>query len=461
MERAISLLDGGDVDTSKIIPETGSNALHVAVLCVKPILAKLLLGRGVDVNKLRDNGYKALLMAVLSLESVDTDASRSIIEDLIAFGASLEVVEGILGMQPIHFAVMIANQWLVECLCRAKVEVDSKPPNGYAPLYCAIQKVLDGSDARRSIVTVLIKAGASIETAEGAHGQRPIHSAVESGNAWLVDCLCRNGAEIVSKLTGGATALHRACLHNNRVVAKQLIEADADVNMTDNEGDTPLIYMVYRFSSQNISFADFEETANLLLAAGADVDAKMRGGYAALHVALLRCCVFGVKHMIRAGTDVNISVERGLTPVTPLKMAVSEVSPPASEDVDAADYVDIVDALLLAGADERHGAWRSGGMANDLERKISTGNGSDAAAQRAFKKLLFCPTWRSHKLLFLIRGRKRIGWPAPEEDKRRTKSARKNEVLAWLLSKDGGAPEDVFRNVMSFIVPKTGQSPAV
>lgn len=184
-------------------------------------MVKLLLNKGVDVNKLHVNGSSALLMrVVVRLESVDTDASRSIVEDLISSSASLEVADTVHGARFIHFAVMLGKRWLVERLCHAKVEVDSKLPNGFTALHIAITNVLDGTD----------EAGASIEAAWGANGAPYIHLAADDGNMWLVDCRCRAGVEVDSKLANGSTALHLACLHYDRGVVELLIAAGADIN---------------------------------------------------------------------------------------------------------------------------------------------------------------------------------------------------------------------------------------
>lgn len=162
-----------------------------------------------------------------------------------------------------------------------------------------------------------------------------------------------------------------------------------------------------------------------------------------------------VKYLIKAGANVNLQVGDLWTRLSPLKVVAHKATAAAPQVVNAEDYVEIVDALLLAGADERLGSFSLGGMAEDFRREIRMGGGSNDAAKDVLKKLLFCPISRLHKLPFLIRGTKRNGWPTPEEDKRRTRSAWKTEEITWLLYKDG-APEDVFHNVMSFIVPKPG-----
>ena len=170
--------------------------------------------------------------------------------------------------------------------------------------------------------------------------------------------------------------------------------------------------------------------------AGVEVD-SICNGFSALHMAITKGHVLVVKELIKARADVNLMCN-GMTPLT---LTVSWFIPDMVR-------IDIVQALLWAGADERLvGEFDDRPLIQLVESKIRNGN----VSQGVLEKLLFCPIWRKHKLLFLIRSKRSIKWPALE-DMRRTRSARKNEVFSWFLAKYGGAPEDIFRRIMTFVL---------
>lgn len=60
----------------------------------------------------------------------------------------------------------------------------------------------------------------------------------------------------------GWTALHRAAKHNREDIAKQLLQAAADVNKQTNNGDTPLHWAAFHNS---------HDVARLLVEGGADM----------------------------------------------------------------------------------------------------------------------------------------------------------------------------------------------
>lgn len=81
--------------------------------------------------------------------------------------------------------------------------------------------------------------------------------------------LLNYGANINVKTDGGATALHLAVLNNAKETAEVLLVYGANVNAKEDDGDTPLHYAAGGIS---------KETAEVLLAYGANINAKTDGG---------------------------------------------------------------------------------------------------------------------------------------------------------------------------------------
>ena len=100
--------------------------------------------------------------------------------------------------------------------------------------------------------------------------------------------------------------LHQAAWNNTAEVAKLLINAGADVNATNGNGETPL------HSAAQKSAA---ETAKVLLAKGAEVNAKANGGKTPLHYAAAFNAVAIVKLLLANGADINAKNSAGYTPL--------------------------------------------------------------------------------------------------------------------------------------------------
>lgn len=105
----------------------------------------------------------------------------------------------------------------------------------------------------------------------------PIHEAARTGSAAEVEKLLRADPKLRDLRNAlGATPLHYAALNLDSGPLKVLLAAGAEVNARDQEGNTPLHMAAYATRSEN---------ARLLLEAGADVEARSAAGRTPLSVA--------------------------------------------------------------------------------------------------------------------------------------------------------------------------------
>lgn len=84
-----------------------------------------------------------------------------------------------------------------------------------------------------------------------------------------------HGAKVDTRLSDGATPLHRAASHGLAGVAGVLIEADAEVNVQDIHGETPLHHVGSSLATAKVT--------EVLLAHGADANAQAKDGQTPLH----------------------------------------------------------------------------------------------------------------------------------------------------------------------------------
>ncbi|OUM65155.1 hypothetical protein PIROE2DRAFT_41972, partial [Piromyces sp. E2] len=114
------------------------------------------------------------------------------------------------------------------------------------------------------------------------------------------------GIDINKKDKDGNTPLVIACKENNVELIKELVEAGANVNISDdNNSDTPLIIMCERENEQMVKY---------LIEHGAEVNKLNKYGYSALYISCIRENEALVKYLIEKGADLNIKNEFGKTP---------------------------------------------------------------------------------------------------------------------------------------------------
>jgi len=135
------------------------------------------------------------------------------------------------------------------------------------------------------IVKAMIKAGADLEL-ENGELNTALMIAVGADDLQMMQLLIGSGAVVKpSASKKGHEVLHTAAYHsNNMETLKMLLKTGANVNGRDEDGNTPLLYAVWRANSKNEGAEKMPELIILLLSSGADPNAKNENGITALSV---------------------------------------------------------------------------------------------------------------------------------------------------------------------------------
>jgi ankyrin repeat protein len=157
---------------------------------------------------------------------------------------------------------------------------------------------------KKKVVEKLLAEGADLEARE-EYARTPLYMAVKSGNRELVRFLIKKGADIHTSSYGN-NLLFPASLGENPRILSDLLELGLDINQKDIGSWTPL---------HEAASWDRAENVEILLAAGACVDATGKFNRRPLYIAALHTSIHVVRVLLEHGADINAQEEGGGTPL--------------------------------------------------------------------------------------------------------------------------------------------------
>lgn len=322
-----------------------------------------LLHAGADVNASNEDGNTPLHLAAKW-----TLPNSKVIVALLQVGADVNASNED-SNTPLHLAII--SQWSkkegnpapVVALLQAGADVNATNERGNTPLHEAIKE----GPRSFEIAMKLIEWGADIN-ARNDDGNRPLHIAAEAEYFEIFAALLDVGADVSARNKLGNTPLHSvAHNHDGPLVetVSALIRAGADVNASNLYGHTPLHLAVGRgtiklilstFSSKAL---EFEMLAMKLLLANpqgkSDVTFLVHSEAAALSAAADSAAMEFlnsemIEILIEAGADVNARTESGYTPLHGIaNIDVSRES--TLRTLFTNKILEVIAILLEAGAD--------------------------------------------------------------------------------------------------------------
>ncbi|XP_008553590.1 transient receptor potential channel pyrexia [Microplitis demolitor] len=284
----------------------GRTPLHLAACAGHVEIIEILLKHGANPNDWDfSKEYTALhcAAAIGNFSSVDY---------LIKSGANVDA--GLPGRTPLHYAVLSNASKCVEALLKAKASPNNPQVYTETPLHVAASL---GSDCN---VSLLLHYGADVRVQSGTARLTPLHLAAEEGSSECVKLLLKAGAPINAKNSRGQTALHLAALTQSSDTMEVLIAAGADVNAEDDDGRTPLHTAVAKSLRGS-------ELVRILIQAGSYVNKPDKFGYTPLHIAALNESSFIVTLLLAKGADVTARTKGGISALSFIIRRTPDVLP--------------------------------------------------------------------------------------------------------------------------------------
>jgi uncharacterized protein len=221
----------------------------------------------------------------------------ALIEAMLAAGASVEARDRFANTALVLAAAAGQNE-AIDLLLDAGAKIDHRNLAGSSALLRAAM------DNRRRTAVLLLERGADANLANGKQ-LAPLHAAAYNGNDKLVGALLEHGAEAdAADTTGKSPAIYAAARGYAEVVERLLA---AGVDPKRRYGNDLTLLMWAAGHSNDTPRQDGLATLNLILAAGADIDAVDNRGWSALMIAAQRGHVEAAGLLLENGADPQIA----------------------------------------------------------------------------------------------------------------------------------------------------------
>jgi cytohesin len=234
-------------------------------------------------------------------------------------------VKGMGNMTPLHGAASNGHKEVVELLIAKGADVNAQDKDYATPL--------DWAKRHPEIADLLRKHGGKM--GEEVEPDISIHRAAVEGDIIAVKQHLDAGTDVNAKDSARCTPLHWAAWGGHKETAELLIAKGANVNVKRDNGETPLDAAISQYQTKaadllrkhggktgeelNVIIAAAKkgniEAVKQHLAAGADVNAKNKWGGTPLFLAAWKGHKEIAELLIAEGADVNAKDDKGRTPL--------------------------------------------------------------------------------------------------------------------------------------------------
>ena len=285
----------------------GTRAIRVAhdqaMAAERVAMIGLLIERGSVIDASDRSGETALHRA--SSANYVTEAQA-----LLGHGAFVDATTSE-GQTSLHLAAEAGNTAVAQLLLQSNADIEARDQYGSTPLHqTVLSRRLDTSH-------LFLQLGADIN-AKNSHGETPLTCSLEMGHHAMAQMLIDEGADIEVSDLSGNTALHYAAAFRLPVMVSRLLKTGAQKNVTNVHGSTPLHVAI----DTKCAFPRVQETwgyayyiVRLLVDAGADVEMSDDGGRTPLHLAAQMEDKASVRILLHRGANTKAEDNEGLLPL--------------------------------------------------------------------------------------------------------------------------------------------------
>ena len=315
-----------------IADNNDDTSLHAAVRggCSKTII-HMIIDQGVEVNATNKQNETALLVACVNKHV-------GAINVLLNGSADPNITEDTYGYACLHIAVRQGcSTEVVQAIIDHGADVNATNNENQTALQMACIYKHEGA------INVLLNTNADLNITD-TYGETCLHTAVRQGcSIEVVQAIIDHGADVNATNKNNKTALMKGCYNKHEGAINVLLNASADLNITDGTyGDTCLHKAVRQGCSTEVVQAIIDHGAdvnatnknnktalmkacynkhegaiNVLLNASADLNIADMYGETCLHKAVRQgCSTEVVQAIIDHGADVNATNKENETPLT-------------------------------------------------------------------------------------------------------------------------------------------------
>ncbi len=318
---------GGNVNAAGV---DGTTPLLAAAVRGDADTAAFLLGHGARADQANRYGATPLRAAA-------TAGNIKLAEALLTAGASPDAVRAESGDTPLMLAARAGHVAIVRALLARGAKVDRTDP-----LRSQTALMWAAAEGHADVARVLIEAGAPTAVLSKTKIS-PFMFAIRSGSVDTTRVFLDAGVNANEPASDGTRPLVLAILNAHLDIAALLLERGADPKVEDPHGQ-PLLVLTFMRRAENRALSavlprqlpqtgvDAFKLAELLVAKGADINARYKGGGPPRHIALgqyrapftgatpfyvasITADVPFMRFLVKLGANPALATDAGITPL--------------------------------------------------------------------------------------------------------------------------------------------------
>lgn len=280
---------GIDLETTS----TYVSPLIYAILISTPVILKILIDYGADVNKTFTADCLNSLMFAIHKDKKEQSW-------ILAESGICPLHTDIKKWNALHYATLYkSSDKLLKKLIEIGCDKNGTTREGMTPLHHA---VISGSIGA---VQILVAINADIHKTD-ENGLTALHYAAYQGHWEIVKILLGAGSRPNKKTNTKVTPLHFAAKHDHYFVVEELLKCFIDVNAITMQCNTPLHYAACNGN---------EKMVNILLKNGADLNIPNKDNDLPIHLACLNGATNVVKLLCLNGSNMDCRNKNNMSPL--------------------------------------------------------------------------------------------------------------------------------------------------